>query len=213
MCLTGCVGAAAIEQGTGKVQLPGPTVPAPPGIRNFGVVWDGALYRGAKPDSDAGGIDGYATLISKYGVRTIVDLTNEPIDHWILHKEADCARMRPAEKRVLRYVRIPEYEAFPQRRRLLEFLRIATNPQNQPIFVHCVDGRNRTGAMIAGLRIIDQDWDAQDAIAETTNYGIRRRWKPNIDRFLKALARDRTDVQHSLSSAATDQQPVVFYCE
>jgi protein tyrosine/serine phosphatase len=207
LCLS-ATAAAPVDPARADVHLSAPVSPSPPGVENFGVVWDGKLYRGAQPEID--GVDGYQSLIAA-GVRTIVDLTNEPIDHWIMDRRGDCSRMPPSDKQTLKYVRIPESVAFPRRADLLRFLRIAKQPENQPIFVHCAEGENRTGAMVAGLRIVLDDWTLDDAIAEMTNFGVRRIWLPINRRFIESTYADRAAIRRELESA-DETRPVVLSC-
>jgi Tyrosine phosphatase family len=172
------------------------------------------LYRGAQPTSDTAlGRDDFAVLISKYNIRTIVDLMNEPVDHWILRKRRDCAMLTKAEKETLRFVALPSYEPFPRRKTLIKMLRIVEKPENQPVFVHCSAGANRTGAMIAGFRVVEQSefWDAPNAEAEMTQFHVLRIWQGINNRFIDGLARDSAAVRQEVR-AASDEEPVVVAC-
>lgn len=41
----------------------------------------------------------------------------------------------------------------PTRAVIEQFLRIVDDPENQPVYVHCVGGRHRTGVMTAVYRM------------------------------------------------------------
>lgn len=95
-------------------------------ISNFRKVDDG-LYRGASPGEK--GLE----YLKGIGVKTIIDLRGGKAS---VRKEA-----RLAEKLGIRYINIPSGE-------IKNFLKIAADPQNRPVFVHCHNGIHRTGRMI-----------------------------------------------------------------
>ena len=49
---------------------------------------------------------------------------------------------------------------------VIAFLKAVTNPANQPVFVHCRHGSDRTGTMCAIYRILVQGWNREEAIRE-----------------------------------------------
>jgi len=73
-------------------------------------------------------------------------------------------------------------------RKVLEFLKIVTNPQRQPVFVHCRRGADRTGVMIAVYRVVRQGWSRDAAVEEMTKggYGFRFFWQNLVD-YVKDL--------------------------
>ena len=50
------------------------------------------------------------------------------------------------------------------------FLQIVTDPASQPVYVHCVGGRHRTGVMTAIYRMTQERWTAAQAFAEMKRY-------------------------------------------
>ncbi len=50
------------------------------------------------------------------------------------------------------------------------FLKIVNDPANQPVFVHCLGGRHRTGAMSAIYRITHDGWSADQSFLEMKRY-------------------------------------------
>ena len=52
------------------------------------------------------------------------------------------------------------------------FLSIATDPQRQPVFLHCQHGADRSGYRIAMDRVVILGWDRQRAIDEMTADGM-----------------------------------------
>jgi protein tyrosine phosphatase (PTP) superfamily phosphohydrolase (DUF442 family) len=114
-------------------------------IDNFGRVNDN-YYRGAQPE----GRD-YADLAA-IGVKTLVNLTSD---------DADPGERAMAERAGMRYFQIPmTTHQPPTDAQLAEFMRIVNDPANQPVFVHCVGGRHRTGVMTR-LPVSQDGWTAE----------------------------------------------------
>jgi protein tyrosine/serine phosphatase len=81
--------------------------------------------------------------------------------------------------------------------RVLEALRILTNPQNQPVVIHCQHGADRTGAIVALYRIIVQGWSKADAVREMNEGGFHHSSLfRNLDRYV--LAADVEALRHKL---------------
>jgi protein tyrosine/serine phosphatase len=124
-------------------------------IDNFGRV-SPTYYRGAQPH----GSD-YADLAA-IGVKTLINLTS-----------TDASPDEPtlAEKAGLKYVNIPmtTHEP-PTPEKLSQFLQIVDDPANQPVFVHCVGGRHRTGVMTAAYRMARHGWTPGQAFREMKQY-------------------------------------------
>ena len=53
-------------------------------------------------------------------------------------------------------------------------LTIIDAPENQPVFVHCRRGADRTGTIIACYRITHDGWNADQAKKEARRYGLSR---------------------------------------
>jgi tyrosine-protein phosphatase SIW14 len=136
-----------------------PTVAAPAtkprddlqGLKNFAVVSE-ALSRGAQPTAE-----GFAEL-KRRGVKTIVNLRSAHADRDVLAGIG------------LQYVEIPCHAWHPEQDDVLKFLKIALDPKNQPVFVHCEHGSDRTGMMVAVYRILEQGWTSEDAVKELSNF-------------------------------------------
>jgi protein tyrosine/serine phosphatase len=124
-------------------------------IDNFGRV-NANYYRGAQPHKQ------HYTELAAIGVRTVIDLTSDD-------REANAQTM--AERAGLTYVRIPMTTRVPPTQaQLAEFLRIVTDPVSQPVYVHCVGGRHRTGVMTAVYRMTQDGWTADQAFKEMKQY-------------------------------------------
>jgi protein tyrosine/serine phosphatase len=71
----------------------------------------------------------------------------------------------------MRYVQIPmTTHQPPTSAQLSEFMKIVADPANQPVYVHCVGGRHRTGVMTAIYRMTHDGWDSARAFAEMKQY-------------------------------------------
>ncbi|HEX2445073.1 MAG TPA: dual specificity protein phosphatase family protein [Vicinamibacterales bacterium] len=124
-------------------------------IDNFGRV-SPTYYRGAQPD----GSD-YSDLAA-IGVKTLINLTSD---------DASADEPAMAKKSGLKYVQIPmtTHEP-PTADTLARFLQIVDDPANQPVFVHCVGGRHRTGVMTAAYRMSRHGWTADQAFREMKQF-------------------------------------------
>jgi tyrosine-protein phosphatase SIW14 len=126
-------------------------------IDNFGRVNDN-YYRGAQPQ----GRD-YADLAA-LGVKTLVDLTSD---------DSDASERGRAEQAGMKYFQIPmtTHEP-PTAAKLAEFMSIVNDPARQPVYVHCVGGRHRTGVMTAAYRMTEDGWTADQAFREMKQYNF-----------------------------------------
>lgn len=118
-----------------------------------------ALYRGAQP------LTGYAKKLGELGVKTVVNLRGED--------EISRDEQQEAETAGLRYFNIsmPGLSA-PSDEQVSRVLAIIDNPENQPVFIHCKRGSDRTGTIAAVYRISHEGWNAERAITEAKRYGM-----------------------------------------
>ncbi len=146
LAITSSLAMTAAAQSTGIAQ---------PDIDNFGRV-SPAYYRGAQPE----GRD-YAELAA-LGVKTVINLTTD---------DADPAEKSQAEQARMRYVQIPmTTHQPPSSGQITEFMNIVMDPANQPVYVHCMGGRHRTGVMTAVYRMTHDGWSADQAFQEMKRY-------------------------------------------
>jgi protein tyrosine phosphatase (PTP) superfamily phosphohydrolase (DUF442 family) len=119
------------------------------------------LYRGAQPSS-AG-----LRRLRELGIDTIVNLRGE----------SDQTRSEEVEAKALGFgyfnIALPNWGR-PQDERVRRILLIIAAPQNGRVFVHCKEGVDRTGTIVALYRIGQQHWSADDALAEAERLGMRR---------------------------------------
>ncbi len=73
----------------------------------------------------------------------------------------------------LRYFNVPTGRlGRPSDERIESVLAIINASENQPVFVHCRRGADRTGTVIAIYRIEHDGWTSERAKAEANHYGM-----------------------------------------
>jgi protein tyrosine/serine phosphatase len=124
-------------------------------IKRFAKV-NTSYYRGAAPNDQD--FERLATL----GIRTVIDLKQEGI----------VAEAAIVQRFGMRFQSIPmSSTSAPSEDVVAQFLKIVTDSDNQPVFVHCAGGRERTGVLTAVYRMTHDGWTAEQAFGEMTQYG------------------------------------------
>lgn len=124
-------------------------------IDNFGRV-DATYYRGAQPQ----GRD-YADLAA-LGIKTVINLTSD---------DALADEKGSVEQAGMKYFAIPmTTHVVPTAVQLSEFFKVVNDPASQPVYVHCVGGRHRTGVMTAAYRINHDGWTPDQAFKEMKQF-------------------------------------------
>ncbi len=139
------------------------------GVPNLYKVSDD-LYRSAQPTR------GGMKEIRKLGIKTVVNLRS-------FHSDRDEIRGLPLE-----YEHITMKAWHPERKEIMRFLRIVTDPKRTPVLVHCQHGADRTGTMCAVYRVVIQGWSKEDAVREMTQggYGFHEVWS-NLPGWIERL--------------------------
>ena len=123
-------------------------------IDNFGQV-SPTYYRGAQPK----GHD-FADL-KAIGVKTVIDLA----------AEGDKSEETNTKAAGMNFVRLPmTTHIVPTPDVVAHFLAIVNDPANQPVYVHCIGGRHRTGVMTAIYRMTVDNWTPTQAFSEMKQY-------------------------------------------
>jgi len=117
------------------------------------------LYRGAQPSYTA-----FKDLKFK-GIKTIISLRLDDED--VDEEKNICAKYD------MRFYHIPMGYKTPDLGSVLSFLGIVTNPQLQPVYVHCRFGSDRTGTMVGLYRVIVENWSYPDAYQEMRQYHFK----------------------------------------
>ncbi len=141
------------------------------GVPNAGKIND-MLLRGAQPSSQ-----GLAEL-KKLGVTTIVDLRGN---------RGPVARERAeVEALGMRFVDIPVGGwSAPSNAQVAEFLKLFEDEAKPKIFVHCYFGQDRSGVMVAAYRIAQQNWTADQALAEMDSFGFLAHLYPGMKSYVR----------------------------
>ena len=125
-------------------------------IDNFARVND-AYFRGAQP----AGSD-YADL-ARLGVKTVINLIGD--------SDLDATEQSSVEQHGMRYVQIPmSTRKAPTAQQLESFLSVVNDPASQPVYVHCVGGRHRTGVMTAVYRMTKDGLSGAEAFDEMKRF-------------------------------------------
>jgi protein tyrosine/serine phosphatase len=161
----------------GALAAPSPTAPqkpATPGLANFHQVAPN-IYRGAAPTAE-----GLKTLRS-LKVRTIIDLRIE---------RAAQAEIPAAEALGFTWLHLPMGKAAPTQKQVDTFLAALAKASQEPVYLHCQYGADRTGCMIGIYRVQVQNWSFSRAWEEMRQYGF----KPWLSE-LKAAVRSRAKIE------------------
>ncbi|HKA25550.1 MAG TPA: tyrosine-protein phosphatase [Candidatus Eisenbacteria bacterium] len=133
---------------------------------------DPGLARGAKPSDTA------IPYLASRGYRTVVAFIHDP---------AEAERVRAAG---MRYVEIPMTAtifgaSIPTDQDLERFFGVVLDSTARPVYMHCVHGKDRTGAMAALYRIEVSGWKNERALAEMDSLGFN-----GMYRTLRRYVRD-----------------------
>ena len=112
------------------------------------------LYRGAQPTAA-----GMARL-KAMGVKTVINLREWHSDH---------DKLAGTDLKSVRFKTEPWHG---DEEDVVLFLKVVTDTNNLPVFVHCERGADRTGMMCAMYRVVACGWTKEAAIAEMKNGGF-----------------------------------------
>jgi len=127
-------------------------------IDNFQKV-SAQLWRGAAPSDD-----GMKDLASA-GVKTVIDLR--------MNGSGCDKESRTAKKLGIKYVHIPLGYSAPPVDKINQVLKLMTDQQNQPVFVHCRQGADRTGLVCGIYRMMVQGWTFDQTYEEMRGHHFK----------------------------------------
>ncbi len=117
------------------------------------------LYRGGQP-TEAGVKD-----LAKMGVKTIIDLRGDD-------ENAQKEKLW-AENAGIKFVPVNLSNWFkPKTADIEQIIKQIDAAENEPVFVHCKRGADRTGTVVAAYRISHDNWTAKQANAEAKKIGF-----------------------------------------
>ena len=169
--------------------LPAPNTPATtelPGIStrvskrdlpNFHAVTP-VLLRGAAPTPQ--GLE----MLQKMGVKTVIDLRIAP--KTVAKERAQLDRMG------VHFINLPMSGEPPTEAQIKTFLSAIADPAQQPVFVHCQHGADRTGTMVGIYREHIDGWPYDRTYQEMRKYGFNPHWKKLSATVLRFAPSDPT---------------------
>jgi protein tyrosine phosphatase (PTP) superfamily phosphohydrolase (DUF442 family) len=152
--------------------------------KRFSEVEAGAIYRSGMLTPEA-----TRRVVEDNGIRTIIDLGA----HERGSRGEARANRTAASLGVTRY-RLDLYgDATGNPNDYLYALRLALDPANQPVLIHCGAGTERTGAAVALYRMLRKGWTREEAMAEAIEMGHdperNPRFSPTLDVLIPAVGR------------------------
>lgn len=134
------------------------TAPKAYGFWSFAMLDNGIISRSGQP------LMSEFKWLKKNGWKSIVDLRVDGE-----YKEISDDQKLPGFKDLkFNYLALPIRDGgIPTQKQAEQFLAFVTNPDNQPVEVHCRGGYGRTGTLIALHRYTVDGWKMKDAIAES----------------------------------------------
>lgn len=140
-------------------------------LPNFVSVNDKVL-RGGQPTEKG------LSMLKDAGVKTVINLRTET--NLIANEE------KTAKKLGMHFVNLPMYMfEQPDSKKFKQFLSVVNNPANQPVYVHCRMGQDRTGTMIGAYRMTQDKWTATKAFDEMYSLGFRPGFVPLMKGFFE----------------------------
>ena len=141
------------------------------GIDNFAQV-NSFLFRGAQPSDGA-----YAGL-KQMGINVVVNLRNE--------KDEIAREKKAVEAAGMQFVSLPwSGRGEPTHDEVITFLNLMHNPQGKKVFVHCREGRDRTGTMVALYRLTFDRWTVENALSEMKDFHYHAFLLPGLARYVR----------------------------
>jgi tyrosine-protein phosphatase SIW14 len=128
------------------------------GVPNFSQV-DEHVYRGGQPSAQG------VHALAKLGIKTVVDLRSGA--------ERQGGEASVAGVEGMRYVHVPMAPlSAPTDKQISTVLQVLDDSGSWPVFVHCMRGADRTGAIIACYRMTHDRWTNEQALKEARLFGL-----------------------------------------
>ena len=117
------------------------------------------LYRGAQPPVES------LKILADKGIKTIINLRGASNDTRAEEQQAKTLGLK------FYNLEFPPLSK-PDFTQVDKALALINDPANQPVFVHCRHGEDRTGTVIACFRMTQDGWNDEQAIVEAKQFGM-----------------------------------------
>lgn len=159
-------------------------------LNNFDQVSDG-IYRGSNPS------DHDINVLSQYGIKTIVNLRMK--GKATRHEEA------VARENGIRYIHIPMGFRHPQDQNTVKALEVICDPHNQPVFIHCLQGSDRTGMIVGIYRRLFDKWSFTRTYAEMHEHHFKP-WLMGMKKAVRDCAKSARLVSIAKNSSDKEEE-------
>lgn len=166
-------------------------------IDNFDLVSE-KLWRGAAPGKRG------MQLLAKSGVKTVLDLRMPGLGPLMEENQA--------RDLGINYVHMPLTFNKPSMDKVAQFVNLVESPLNQPVFMHCRQGADRTGTLVGIMRLTKDNWTFDKTYAEMKQHHFKP-WFQNLKSMVasfddkntrfqlaQAIKKDRQDKQAQLAA-------------
>ena len=120
---------------------------------------DDGLYRGGQPSPEG------IRQLAQMGIKTVINL-RQP-------SRTSALERRLVEQLGMRWVNLPMWFWWrPSDRQIRQFLAMTADPASRPVFVHCRQGWNRAGILVAVYRVVHNGWTPRRAYQEARQQGL-----------------------------------------
>jgi protein tyrosine/serine phosphatase len=166
----------------------------------------GVLYRSALPTKRE------LTHLGDLNIKTVVNLCC-PDEHEAREEpKAYQAEKQFCQEHGLEFISISISALVPTDEQVKQFLEVMAKHKSGSggaVLVHCAQGRNRTGMMVAAYRVVIEDWPGDKALKEMQDMGADSDGEKGAKKadWLMAISRDRQKwraISRPTSSASPD---------
>lgn len=144
--------------------------------KNFGEITPGEVYRSGRLTPEA-----MRDVVETHGVRTVVDL-----GAWEFGSPGDRRERQTVRALGASYERLPLFgDGRGDPNQYVRALEIMSDPDAQPVLVHCAAGSERTGVAVGLYRMIEQGWTMEQAMGEAREFRHDPADNPHVREMLE----------------------------